>query len=182
MSRKRWLAHQLAPVNHLRRVIRRERTSALGVGLHEGFGPRAPLRAVRVERLFGHGFRRTRLVILFHVFLSFRGQLTDYSFLYQTHSTYMTGNELVEQARCAISLREEAFTEGEYLRRDVEVRRVQRCIDRMRLEVYVRVGDKQLMLADVLDLRDSCVRLNMPGDVNYLNALIEQAMKIEFEP
>lgn len=109
-------------------------------------------------------------------------QLTDCSFLYQTHSTYMTGKELTDNLRQAISLREAAFTEGEYLYLDVEVRRIQRCIDRMRLEIYVRVGDKQLMLADVLDLRDSCVRLNMSGDVNYLNDLIEQAMKIEFEP
>lgn len=94
----------------------------------------------------------------------------------------MTGKELTDNLRQAISLREAAFTEGEYLYLDVEVRRIQRCIDRMRLEIYVRVGDKQLMLADVLDLRDSCVRLNMSGDVNYLNDLIEQAMKIEFEP
>jgi len=94
----------------------------------------------------------------------------------------MTGKELTDNLRCAISLREAAFTEGEYLRLDAEVRRIQRCIDRMRLEIHVRVDGKQLMLADVQDLRDTCVRLNMPGDVNYLDDLIEQAMKVEFEP
>ncbi len=94
----------------------------------------------------------------------------------------MTGKELAEQLRCATSLREAARTESDHLRLDAEVRRVQRCIDRMRLEVHVRVDGKQVVLADVLDIRDTCQRLNMLNDVSYLNGLIEQAMKIEFQP
>lgn len=194
MSRKRGVSalvavanrrHALAPVDHLGRVICRQGPRPLHVGLHEGFDPCAALGSIRVERLFSNGLDALRrLVVLFHGFLSlsFSRPLTDCSFLYQTHLTYMTGKELTDNLRCAISRREAAFTEGEYLRLDAEVRRIQRCIDRMRLEIHVRVGGKQLMLADVLDLRDSCVRLNMPRDVNYLDDLINQAMKIEFEP
>ncbi len=46
----------------------------------------------------------------------------------------------------------------------------------------MRVDGKQVVLADVLDIRDTCQRLNMLNDVSYLNGLIEQAMKIEFQP